>query len=142
VALLVDVDVNHVWAAANRAILNVTLVSARRNVERYDDLLAAGVADVAAFLHAPIVQKVGNVRLSLDSAASRMECCDRHRVALTCRKTRGVSTDENLPIGRMSGKVGVGQGVETLQVFDVRVWQAMFLGAVDDEVAVPGVGKK
>jgi hypothetical protein len=48
VAILFNLDVDHVRAATNRAILNVLLLCSGRQVDRKDDLFAAGIADIAA----------------------------------------------------------------------------------------------
>lgn len=52
-AVVVDFDVDYVWPATDRTILDVLLALARGHVERHDDLLAAAIADVVGFrLHA------------------------------------------------------------------------------------------
>src|SRR5947209_59682 len=55
-AFVINLDVYDVRAAADRAILDVLLARPRRQVDGHDDLLAAGVADVAGLvLHFPPV---------------------------------------------------------------------------------------
>src|ERR1700722_4923960 len=49
-AVFLDLDVHHVGAAAHRAVLDILLALAGRDVDRHHDLLAARVANVAAFL--------------------------------------------------------------------------------------------
>lgn len=49
-AVLVDFDMYNVRPAANRAVLDVLLRGAGRQVDRHHDFLTAGVADVAAFV--------------------------------------------------------------------------------------------
>src|SRR5438477_4166158 len=50
VAVLVNLDVDDVRAAADRAILDVLLARPCRQVDGHDDLLAAGIAGVAGFV--------------------------------------------------------------------------------------------
>src|SRR5262245_32606211 len=50
VAVVIHLDVDDVRATADRAILDVLLLRPRRQVDGYDDLLAAGVADVAGLV--------------------------------------------------------------------------------------------
>jgi hypothetical protein len=40
---LFDLDVNHIWSATNRAILDVFLALARRQIEWDDNLFATGI---------------------------------------------------------------------------------------------------
>ena len=59
-ALVVGFNADHIRPAADRAILDVLLLLAGREVDRHDDLLAAPVAEVAGFVvHASIVGPVG-----------------------------------------------------------------------------------
>src|SRR5436309_282144 len=53
VPLLEKLDVNHVRIAADRAVLDVLLLRAGRAVQREDDLLAAGGADVRPLVRRP-----------------------------------------------------------------------------------------
>ena len=50
IPILFDYDVNHIRSAADRAILDVLLRAARRQIKPDHDLLAAGIADVAGFV--------------------------------------------------------------------------------------------
>ena len=50
IASCFDYDAKHIRSAADRAILDVLLCAARRQIERDHDLLAAGIADVAGFV--------------------------------------------------------------------------------------------
>ena len=49
-AVFVNLDANHVWPATNRTVLDVLLARSRRQIDGYDDLLAAGVTDVARLI--------------------------------------------------------------------------------------------
>jgi hypothetical protein len=49
-ALVVEFDVDHVGMTADRAVFNVLLAQACRKIERDDDFLATGVADVGSFV--------------------------------------------------------------------------------------------
>ena len=51
IAVLVKLDMDHVGPAADRAVFDVFLTRALREVERRDDLLAAGIARVADVAH-------------------------------------------------------------------------------------------
>lgn len=50
VTILADLDVNHVRAATDRAILDVFLLGAGRKIDRQDNLLAARFADVSGIV--------------------------------------------------------------------------------------------
>src|SRR5213595_1329342 len=50
VTVVINHDVYDVRATADRAILDVLLARPRRQVDGHDDLLAAGVADVAGLV--------------------------------------------------------------------------------------------
>lgn len=49
VLVSVDVDVQHHGVAADGAILDEVLMVARRDIDRHDDLLAAGITHVGGF---------------------------------------------------------------------------------------------
>jgi hypothetical protein len=48
-AALVDLDMNDVRMAADRAVFGIFLAHAGRQIDRHDDFLAAGSADIAGF---------------------------------------------------------------------------------------------
>src|SRR5688572_4447832 len=50
VVALVNLDVNDVWAAAHRAVLDILLRRPRREIDGYHDLLPAGIARVAGLV--------------------------------------------------------------------------------------------
>ena len=50
VPVVINLDVNDIRAAADRAILDVFLAGSRCQVDGHDDLLAAGITDVAGFV--------------------------------------------------------------------------------------------
>src|SRR5690554_1769184 len=70
VAVLVDFDVNDVWATANRAILDELLAAPHRRIDRNDDLFATGIADVAGF-----VLHVAGI-LNRKASSGAMQCRD------------------------------------------------------------------
>lgn len=47
---IIDLDVDNIGSAADRAILDVFLTGALRYVERHHDLLTAGIANIAGFV--------------------------------------------------------------------------------------------
>src|SRR5690242_16209495 len=66
-ALFVHGHVNHHRPAANRVVLGVCLLVARGQVDRHNDFLAAGVAEVGGFvLHESVAPSSSTRRLKGD----------------------------------------------------------------------------
>lgn len=67
VLVLVNLDVNDVWATANGAVLDVLLRRTCRQVDRHHDFLPAGIAVVAGL--------VLHLYVSRSRAGLDRECC-------------------------------------------------------------------